>query len=54
MIKDLGQLKVGQTVNIRADAYSARVFQGRVKRIAPEARVENNVTSLLPRKDKLA
>ena len=42
---DLSQLQVGQAVNIRADAYSDRVFQGRVKRIAPEAKVENNVTS---------
>ena len=42
---DLSQLEVGQAVNIRADAYSDRIFQGRVQRIAPEAKVENNVTS---------
>ena len=56
---DLGQLKVGQLVKIRADAYPDLVFEGKVRKIAPEAKIENNVTSfevrvsLLNGKDKL-
>jgi HlyD family secretion protein len=42
---DVGQLKIGQKVNIVADAYPDKVFQGKVNRIAPEAKIENNVTS---------
>ena len=42
---DIAQLQPGQPVNIVADAYPDRVFQGKVKRIAPEAIVEQNVTS---------
>lgn len=42
---DLAQLKVGQGVDIIADAYPDEVFQGQIKRIAPEAIVEQNVTS---------
>lgn len=42
---DVGQLKPGQKVEIVADAYPDRVFLGEVKRIAPEAVVEDNVTS---------
>ena len=42
---DVGQLQPGQPVRIVADAYPDQVFQGRVKRIAPEAVVEQNVTS---------
>ena len=42
---DIGQLKAGQKVEIIADAYPEDVFQGTVKRIAPEAIVEDNVTS---------
>lgn len=42
---DIGQLKVGQPVEILADAFPDKTFQGRIKRIAPEAIVENNVTS---------
>ncbi|MBE9157088.1 efflux RND transporter periplasmic adaptor subunit [Nodosilinea sp. LEGE 06152] len=40
----IGQVAVGQTVEIVADAFPQETFQGRVKRIAPEALVENNVT----------
>ena len=42
---DIGQLKPGQKVEIIADAYPDRVFEGEIKRIAPEAVIEENVTS---------
>ena len=42
---DVGQLKPGQKVTIVADAYPDREFTGEVKRIAPEAIIEDNVTS---------
>lgn len=42
---DVGQLKLGQPVEIVADAYPDQVFQGRVQRVAPEAVVEQDVTS---------
>lgn len=56
---DIGQLYQGQKVEIIADAYPEEVFKGTVKRIAPEAIVEDNVTSfevrisLLTGQDKL-
>ncbi len=56
---DIGQIKLGQSVEIVADAYPDQVFKGRVSLIAPEAVVDNNVTSfqvrvaLLTGKDKL-
>jgi HlyD family secretion protein len=42
---DVGQLRLGQPVNIVADAYPDKVFQGKIIQIAPEAIVEQNVTS---------
>lgn len=42
---DIGQLKPGQLVEIVADAYPDEVFRGQIVLIAPEAIVENNVTS---------
>jgi HlyD family secretion protein len=42
---DIGQLQIGQKVRIVADAYPDRVFFGQVRQIAPEAVVEENVTS---------
>ena len=42
---DIGQLQPGQKVKIIADAYPNRVFKGEIKRIAPEAVIEENVTS---------
>ncbi|MFN5513511.1 MAG: efflux RND transporter periplasmic adaptor subunit [Cyanobacteriota bacterium] len=42
---DVGALRVGQPVIIQADAYPNQSFQGKVTRVAPEAIVENNVTS---------
>lgn len=56
---DIGQLEPGQKVEIVADAYPDQEFLGEVKRIAPEAVVEDNVTSfevrvkLLTGEDKL-
>jgi HlyD family secretion protein len=41
----IAQIKPNQTVKIAADAYPYRTFQGRVQQIAPEAIIENNVTS---------
>ncbi|HEY9752177.1 MAG TPA: efflux RND transporter periplasmic adaptor subunit [Coleofasciculaceae cyanobacterium] len=42
---DIGQIRLGQTVEIRADSYPDRVFKGKVRLISPEAVVEQNVTS---------
>lgn len=42
---DVGQVKPGQSVEIVADAFPEQVFKGRVQRVAPEAVVEQNVTS---------
>ncbi len=42
---DIGQLQEEQKVTIIADAYPEDTFEGRVKRIAPEAIIEDNVTS---------
>jgi HlyD family secretion protein len=42
---DIGQLQPGQKVTIVADAYPDREFTGEIKRIAPEAVIEENVTS---------
>jgi HlyD family secretion protein len=42
---DIGRIKSGQQVEITADAYPDQVFKGRVRLIAPEAVVEQGVTS---------
>lgn len=42
---DIGMIQPGQPVEIRADAYPDQIFQGQVKLIAPEAIIEQNVTS---------
>jgi HlyD family secretion protein len=42
---DIGRIKQGQEVEIVADAYPDQVFKGRVRLIAPEAVVEQGVTS---------
>jgi RND family efflux transporter MFP subunit len=41
---DIGKIEVGQTASVRAEAYPDQVYEGEVMRIAPEARVEQNVT----------
>ncbi|WP_017328290.1 efflux RND transporter periplasmic adaptor subunit [Synechococcus sp. PCC 7336] len=42
---DIGKIYLGQHVEIIADAYPNRIFDGRVTLVAPEAVVEQNVTS---------
>jgi HlyD family secretion protein len=42
---DIAQIKIGQKVEIVADAYRDRTFTGEVRLIAPEAVIEQNVTS---------
>lgn len=42
---DIGQIKPGQQVEFEADAFPGKVFKGRVQRVAPEAVVDQNVTS---------
>ena len=42
---DIGQLQPGQKVKVVADAYPDQEFTGEIKRIAPEAVIEENVTS---------
>lgn len=42
---DIGNIKQGQPVEIVADAYPDQVFKGKVRLIAPEAIVDQNVTS---------
>ncbi|MBS3028036.1 MAG: efflux RND transporter periplasmic adaptor subunit [Dolichospermum sp. DET50] len=42
---DIPQIKLGQKVEILIDAYPEEIFQGQVRLIAPEAVVEQNVTS---------
>jgi len=51
---DVGQISVGQAVEIRADALPDQVFQGRVRLVAPEAVVEQNVTSFQVRVEVLS
>jgi HlyD family secretion protein len=56
---DISQIKIGQEVEIVADAFPSEVFKGKVRLIAPEAVIEQNVTSFQVRvtletgKDKL-
>jgi HlyD family secretion protein len=56
---DISQIKIGQEVEIVADAFPSEVFKGKVRLIAPEAIIEQNVTSFQVRvtlesgKDKL-
>ncbi|MBW4464606.1 MAG: efflux RND transporter periplasmic adaptor subunit [Pegethrix bostrychoides GSE-TBD4-15B] len=42
---DVRELQVGQSVEIAADAYPAETFRGKVRLIAPEAVIKQNVTS---------
>ena len=41
---DIGKITLGQHATIRAEAYPDQRYAGKVTRIAPEARVEQNVT----------
>jgi HlyD family secretion protein len=42
---NIAQIKIGQSVEIIADAYSNRIFRGKVRTIEPEAVSEEDVTS---------
>ncbi|MGB5593054.1 MAG: efflux transporter periplasmic adaptor subunit, partial [Crocosphaera sp.] len=56
---DIGMIQQGQPVTVAADAFPNEIFQGQVVLIAPEAVVEENVTSfevtigLITGRDKL-
>ncbi|BAS56982.1 hypothetical protein NIES2135_36720 [Leptolyngbya boryana NIES-2135] len=50
---DIAQIKSGQEVDIRVDAYPQETFKGRVRLIAPEAVTERDVTSFSVRIDIL-
>jgi len=41
---DIGRIDVGQRAAVRAEAFADHLYEGVVVRIAPEARVEQNVT----------
>ncbi len=41
---DIGKVNVGQTAVVAADAYPMLKFTGKIARIAPEAKIEQNVT----------
>ncbi len=41
---DVGKVRVGQEAKVVAEAYPRRKFRGKIVRIAPEAKVEQNVT----------
>lgn len=42
---NIAQIRLGQRVNVTADAYPGKTFTGRVKQIAAQATVQQNVTS---------
>ncbi len=42
---DIGQVRIGQPVEINVDAYPDQVFKGRVRLVSPEAVVDQNVTT---------
>lgn len=41
---DIGKISIGQSAAVVAEAYPSLKFQGKIVRIAPEAKVEQNVT----------
>ena len=41
---DIGKIRVGQLATVVADAYPELKFRGKIVRIAPEAKIEQNVT----------
>jgi hypothetical protein len=41
---DIGKIRVGQEASVTADAYPNVRFSGKIVRISPEARIEQNVT----------
>jgi HlyD family secretion protein len=43
---DIGSIEVGQTVEITVDAYPSKHFAGKVTRIDPQAKLDQNVTMI--------
>ncbi len=41
---DIGQIKIGQDARVQAEAYPDLSFSGKIIRISPEAKIEQNVT----------
>jgi RND family efflux transporter MFP subunit len=41
---DIGKIRVGQLATLHAEAYPEEIYEGNIVRIAPEARLEQNVT----------
>jgi len=41
---DIGSVKIGHAVQITADAYTDKIFKGKVTRIAPQGVVDNSIT----------
>jgi HlyD family secretion protein len=41
---DIGRIRVGQIATVRAEAWPDQIYRGEVVRMAPEARIEQNVT----------
>tara|TARA_B100000686_G_scaffold354366_1_gene464230 strand:- start:1401 stop:2735 length:1335 start_codon:yes stop_codon:yes gene_type:complete len=41
---DIGSVNIGQKVSITTDAYPNEIFQGKVRRIAPQGQIESNIT----------
>ncbi|MEC4815035.1 MAG: efflux RND transporter periplasmic adaptor subunit [Scytonema sp. PMC 1069.18] len=51
---DISNIRVGQSVTIKADAYPDKTFKGKVSQIAAQATVESNVTSFQIKVDILS
>jgi HlyD family secretion protein len=51
---NIAQIRLGQRVNVTADAYPGKTFTGRVKQIAAQATVKQNVTSFEVKVELLA
>jgi HlyD family secretion protein len=43
---DIGSIEVGQQVDITIDAYPSEIFDGQVTRIDPQAKLDQNVTTI--------
>jgi HlyD family secretion protein len=41
---DIGEIRVGQKVDVTADAFYGKIFKGKVLRISPKGVVENSIT----------
>jgi len=43
---DIGSIEMGQKVDITIDAYPSEIFEGKVTRIDPQAKLDQNVTTI--------